>query len=618
MFQNIDISTDQFIGSGWKQVIENAEKKLDSHYCTLFADARIKAQNEGNIIDQEIFTLLGAACSMYLDFSSKESPFSPMAVFSDRRSPILTDFSNKQVFQFSEWLDYIDDHELKARLADICWVRLSKHKIGRIAFYSYLNSARSLLSTNQSEEDHQEISWVYAIKRIERATQIAASLGKKNNEFVNSISYIEEVLDQRRNEDSSFFCYDLMEILLKYKRGDPQKYIELSSAIAKKNENKKEFHKSRKYWEIAGQWSAILHNKDLEKEMMIRVAETHEQEAKLSLSLTPPQYITASIHLENAIQAFRAIGGMKERVEILHKELLQYQSKINDEMTSFQTSIDLSNPAEESINRVKGKSFQEAIKILALGISSPKIEELRTRVIELAREFPLQFLVTSSAVNDKGKVIAKSPSLNQNNDQEIGIIAQMFSQACLSQDLAVMGIIEPIRNQINVENPNLRIEDFSFLVNHNPFIPHNREIIYARGLYEGVKGDFLVSTSLLIPQFENSIRYIFEQNKIITSSLDQNGIQKELSLNDLLNKPEANTIFGDDLLFDIKGLLTEVDGSNFRNLVSHGLINHDSFFSGRSIYFWWLSLRLIYISLLVVNQTKKNNNNKSDHQEQSE
>ncbi|MDJ0515888.1 MAG: DUF4209 domain-containing protein [Trichodesmium sp. MO_231.B1] len=99
------------------------------------------------------------------------------------------------------------------------------------------------------------------------------------------------------------------------------------------------------------------------------------------------------------------------------------------------------------------------------------------------------------------------------------------------------------------------------------------------------------STHILIPQIENYIRYLLERKGVVTSKYDGKGIQDEYDLNKILYLPEINHIFGEDTLFDLKGLLVEHSGSNLRNLMAHGLLDDEDFSSPLMSYLWWVMLR---------------------------
>jgi hypothetical protein len=152
--------------------------------------------------------------------------------------------------------------------------------------------------------------------------------------------------------------------------------------------------------------------------------------------------------------------------------------------------------------------------------------------------------------------------------------------------------IAPACSQICIEH-NLTLDNFSFIVDDNPFIPKGREPLYAKGLMAGLQGDPIIASHLLIPQLENSLRYILKQNDIVTSKREI--IQDDFLLHEVLNLPELKEVLAEDLIFTLKGLLIERWGSNLRNDICHGLLDHNHFFDSVLAYLWWLTL---YICLV--------------------
>jgi hypothetical protein len=141
-------------------------------------------------------------------------------------------------------------------------------------------------------------------------------------------------------------------------------------------------------------------------------------------------------------------------------------------------------------------------------------------------------------------------------------------------------------------------------VRHNPFVPPGREYIFAQGLLFGLQGEFSVALHLLLPQVENSIRYILSSTGIITSSLNSEGIQEEFDLNRLLQMPETLEVFGEDLIFGLKGTLVSRAGGNFRNRLAHGLLDYDHFQSYDAVYVWWLILKICCLPLITTQESQ--------------
>jgi hypothetical protein len=254
---------------------------------------------------------------------------------------------------------------------------------------------------------------------------------------------------------------------------------------------------------------------------------------------------------------------------------------------------------------VKGKTLSDALFSLAMSSSSPKIHDLREQVQHLAKVAPLQHLLVSETLDSKGKIIARNPGMfsDNPNDVEAAIRAEMFRNAMMFQLFHTFGVIEPARAEINLEH-NARIADLVPIVSNNPVVPPGREVLFARGLHAGITGDFVLALHLLIPQFENSVRFLLYRIDALTSGMDSAGIQEDFDLNRMLYMPTLAQVFNEDTIFDLKGLLVERFGSNLRNRMAHGLLEQGDFYSPQAVYLWWLILRLCCLPILTMKESQ--------------
>ena len=158
----------------------------------------------------------------------------------------------------------------------------------------------------------------------------------------------------------------------------------------------------------------------------------------------------------------------------------------------------------------------------------------------------------------------------------------------IDQDLTVRGKILPALDVLHKEHVITRTLLLSLCL-QSPFIPHGREELTAKALWFGFEGDFGTAIHLLTPQLEHVIRICLKANGAHTTHLDQSGIETEKGLSSLLDTPEAEELFGEDHLFELKAVLTSTYGSNLRNEVAHGLLNDDSSCSIPTVYAWSVS-----------------------------
>jgi len=129
-------------------------------------------------------------------------------------------------------------------------------------------------------------------------------------------------------------------------------------------------------------------------------------------------------------------------------------------------------------------------------------------------------------------------------------------------------------------------------------VPSDRVKLTAKALCKGFDYDFASAIHLLCPQLENIVRVLLKNAGVITSNVDENGIEKENGLSTLLTLPETKSLFDKDICFELQAVFTAPYGPNLRNEVAHGLLNDSTSSSLPSIYGWWLVLRLIVRSLM--------------------
>lgn len=590
---NPPLTKDDFINSRWQDVVNSSQRKECLAYSSGFWKKVQEAKEAGNVREQAVFEILAAVTGVAIKPESHEEFFAE--VFQN-----LTD----------EHLDFlagiapeISDPELQARVADILWVRRRSqggYQMAQLAITAYLQSATEL-------EDPKK--WNQCFIRIERALRLARRIRYQVEAVV---AHVEAVLGRYNGDDPLWLSAKLMELLQEYRFGEPTKYAALAEKAATLAESAHDWRRARAYWEIKSKWHLIEKDGEKERAASMLAAETYVKEAEDALKRTPPSYLVASHFMQKAVEAFRNIRGTKEetadakvRAEEVHKLLLQYQEESLKELVSFSHQRDNSKAVEQATGHVRGKDFQDALFALAFLGAPPKVSHLRQEVHRQAQESVYSHTASTTFINEMGKVVARPATSILSRDPveaEERTRFEMYKTAVFYQSLHAQALIEPARYQINLEH-SVRVNDLLSIVSHSPFVPPEREYLFAKGLYAGLTGDFFTSTHILIPQIENSVRYLlWEQQNVRASGLDNRGIQDEHHLTTTLYCPEITSIFDEDTLFDLKGLLVERSGSNLRNRMAHGLINDDGFLSPLMSYLWWLTLRLCCLLILIRQQ----------------
>ncbi len=587
----ISVAKADFDRSGWETIIAQSELRLCSSYYPLFGAAANEATARGDMPVQNVFILLNSIASLRLRADSRDEPFAPLFVQQASRSAAIEDFGEDHLHFFAQIGPEVADAELRARIADVVWVRTHDFRNAQLAIMAYVGAAQNL--------EHND-GWHWVSERYQRALALARSIGTRQGYVERVVGSLEDSITKSDESGQAFVATDLMELLLESRKGDPGKYIAISERLAAQAETEPYWEIARHAWKLKARWHAIANESENERAALIRAAETYVLQAETARVRPGQGYLVAAHHLQSAIEAYRRIDGTKARREELHRLLLDYERESLTEIKTISHPIDLSNIAGHAEQAVKGKSLRDAVFTLVRLCSPPSVGRLRQQVQENAEKFPFQHVISTVAAGPGGKIVARKPSMLIGTPEEVEAAtrAEMFAQAARLQQINAAGIIDPARRQIDLEH-NIHVADFLGLVSDNPFVPPGRELIYARGLHAGITGDFLMATHLLIPQVDNSLRYILDQHGVRTSNLSADGIQEEFDLGTTLGLPELIPLLGEDLVFDLKGLLIERFGTNLRNSTAHGLLDHDAFYSVQAIYFWWLALGLCCLPLSI-------------------
>jgi hypothetical protein len=217
-----------------------------------------------------------------------------------------------------------------------------------------------------------------------------------------------------------------------------------------------------------------------------------------------------------------------------------------------------------------------------------------------------------------GRVVAKTPSLDlkgkDDQSNQTAVRRQIFQHFSINMQLAVEGEILPALRQMLMEHRVTR-DLLEALCYRSPLVPPNREKLTATALWFGFEYDFSNAIHLLCPQLEHMVRVKLKEAGAHTSNVDQDGIENENGLSTLLDLPEAESVFGKDIIFEIKAVFADTLGPNLRNEVAHGLLDDNSASSIGSIYAWWMVLRLITRSLMGLNTVSKSNDNTENEKE---
>jgi Domain of unknown function (DUF4209) len=503
----------------------------------------------------------------------------------------LPDFSEKDIVVLDLFVSSINDPELRARVADIICCKRRSYKLAQVAVDAYLLSSARLESVKE---------WYLSFERLKRAAHLANRWWKKEGQQLQEVMQTaEKMLQKYAKIDTQFMPIRLMEMLQYYQYYEnANKHEKESKRLARIAEKSKNWDKAEQLWRISARWSKMQGNSDLEYKALCKSAETYVHRAKQYLTGDTPMYIMAAPQIGRAIESYRQIPNTGKRRLYLQRLLLQYQGESIHQFVPIRESTTIPE-GEVNIIRsfVSNKLPEESIISLANICDIASKKKLKEQYEKKERSF-LSEIFSNSIIGYNGLNVAR-----QSEDPKQKIEQDLYSRAKMNFDIYFQAMIDPARLQI-LDEHEMVLADFEHIIHANSFIPIGHEYSVWRGLHSGMHGDFLISSHLLIPQLEASVRHILQQRMVITSGFNDNGIQDEDNLNDFLRDDsdkkvqyatELAKVIGADFVFSLRCLLIERFGYNLRNNMAHGLSPDGAFYHWPSGYLWWIALKFYCI-----------------------
>ena len=591
-----ELTRADFTRSRWREVIGDAPITHCAKVYDPLRKASEKAIEDGDLSQAKVLRLLAGACSMRLTNKSRIEPFAPRWVWNGRSSPTPDWFSESDVGFLADTLDDIDVPMLKGRLADLAWLK----KISPPVKFA-LGAIDSYRSLNLTEE-----SWVTDVgdcwkRALTLTTMIQTGAGDRIKEMEEDL--LTKFVSATKGDD--FFGHWLAKTLKEFGlgRGEEENIAKKLEALAQELESDGNFYASRGYFELAGEWFRATGRGTKQTDMAVAVAEGYVKEAEAKMSSDNPSALVAGVSYESAMQVYREIPKSERegrQIDQRINELIQLRQDAGQlalgEMKTVSTpGIDITETVRLSRNAVSGREPIEALNTFA-SLHQTNAKHLRESARENLERFVFTALVPRTMLSQDGRVAAKSPGITgqtSSDDNEPTIRAQMTEEYGIMVGLAVQGCILPALEVMQLEH-SFRESDFITLARNSPAVPPGRGELFGKALFNGYEYDFASAIHLLTPQIEHMARYKLKSAGVITTHTDDHGIEDEKGLGSLVEAPEFDQIFGEDLAFEIKALFCDHFGANLKNNVSHGLLTYQQCNSTEAIYAWWLGLKIVF------------------------
>lgn len=526
---------------------------------------------------------------------SVNSPFTSNRP-SGTRTP--TDFAQEELNLYEAVLLLTDDTWLKARLCDILWLWTKRGKTpswARLAIDCY------------TREEISPDSWLsYQDKNWERALRLCLQVRDSERLSVLTKRIKDEIY--KDHGENKFMVLWLSKLLVKTGCCS-EEFSNLFSrltVLAKEFRQEGDYLASRMHMELTIQISDKFDDKSDWLDSLVFYADCFEIEGDSKLSGSA---MGANSLYEQAIEAYRRIPNkyrtdrnIDEIISRLRHKVTHSGAKILDEMGKIEIPMqDISDTVDAARNHVSGKVETRTALLFFCGLNGAgsDIQTMRAEAAESLQASVIKSMLGMTHISRDGRVIGRSPAHDFDDDKEKysnAIYRQLIENYLFNMNFVTGTSILPALDKLLEEHIFSR-EFLESLCFHSPLVPNGRERTLGLALWFGFEYDFSAAINLLCPQMEHIVRTKLKEAGEHTTTIE-NGIENEIGLSALADKPKFVEVFGETVAFELKAIFADNLGCNFRNEVAHGLLDDNDAQSYYSVYTWWYVLRMICHSLV--------------------
>ena len=515
----------------------------------------------------------------------------------DKRSFVPSDIRGEQTAVLADVVPAIAHPALRARAADTVWSNdRSRGSAAAIAVDAYCELIGARLDgLYASRFERVEDSVMDAVTWFRRVLQIVA-FTRKRDDVPAIVGEVFAKLYERTLSTGQYTSFvKLASAGLEWDFAHGEEIARDAEQLAENRAGGDYPMAVQPVWDLAARCHARIGDKETEKRCRLRsVDET------LRMREQNPQRLAQASWTRKAIAELRSIGGTRSRVEELRAELRGLQEASLEDFAAFSIPLDLTEQRQGTVEVFEGLTLPDILLQFACLSRSPSIEELRQQALDSRKEGFFSSLFGSTYTDDEGKVVAQTPALPLDAEPDDDWIkAQSLQYLDIWRAQVVSGAIEPARRTVLMRFP-LEERHFEPIVGMSPFVPPGHEPIFALGFARFWQGDAITAAHLLIPQLENSLRFVLLTAKRDSSKMSPALLQEDRSLSGLLTtlRVELAEIFGPDLVNEIELLFSFKPGPTLRHDMAHGKMTAGACHHRTSLYVCWLIYHLTCLPLM--------------------
>lgn len=544
---------------------------------------------------QRAYRFASALLSMSLVSARRTSSFEP--VFRDTRggrSAAPVDFTS-HVTVLAALADTTSNSVVRARAADLAWsLNRKDYKRSAQAVAAYEETLDAIavgeLRLRFDDDDTRCLS-PEAHGLLYRALVVAAQSGRNPEIFPRLQARARNLFAQALNTANANAVLDYANICADFDAITPAELASQLESFARKQMAVLGVHGTSELLHAAASAYHEAQQPDAVSRVRLFESECFGEQASKENSA----WSRAAL-LQDAIRALHNEKRTPWRDE-LQARLINEQRSMTNEFSRHTLQLDLREPIEQAIERVRAETLSDSLLAFALVYRSPSTDELVRGAIKEIQSFPMSVMIGKSFHDREGKVLFRTPGgadeLTSTNPEVIAHLARSEGFRVTK----VAHVLERARREIGM---NFEISDIGVgrLLSQSPFVPRENLESLSVGLAHFLRGDMISAAYIVVPQFETVLRHIAHLLGAVTSTFDDaDETQMERMLCGLLHLPALREYLPADLLDDIERLLAQRPGPNLRNELAHGLVGDSSARSFAVVYACWLMLHLCVLPL---------------------
>lgn len=554
-----------------------------------------EAEARGDVAAQRGYVLLSILCTFHLRVEDQADVWGPRWQGLEGRFYTASDFRGEQTAILADMVETIPHPALRARVADVVWHNdRARRAAATLAVEAYCELIERRLDGNYVSRFVPD-SILDLVDWFHRSLQIVA-MSQKRCAIPDAVRRVFEALYVHAEAAGQYVAFvKLVRLGLEYGLTDWARVAPGAERLADRRAGDDYPMAVQGAWDLAAQGYAKLGDDDAKRRCQERsVDETLRMREQIGSAAAQAHWT------RKAIGELRAAGGFKDRIAKLRAELRDLQDASLDEFGQFTIPMDLTEERQGTIELFDGLTLPDILIRFALFSMSPKVDELRCQALESRKNSVFGSMFGASYSDHEGKTVAETPAAPLDSEpDEAWFKEQSLQYLDIRRHQIVGGFIEPARRTVMLRFP-LEERHFGPIVSMSPFVPPGHEHLFALGFARFWQGDGASAAHLLIPQLENSLRYVLLNANRESSKIKPDLLQEDRSLSGLLQglRPELEEIFGADLVNEIDLLFNHRPGPALRHEMAHGKMSAGVCYHPNGVYACWLIYQLTCLPLV--------------------